>query len=129
MDFSPYPFELDRGTRYRLKTIRWPSGEQWNYTYDATPGKLIQVDDNYLDGSGNALRKLVFNYDGSNRLQYVGDQTFNLSSLSGRYVQFSYSTDAGGTALLSGVRDARGQSWTYSYSASAGQVDFLTQRL
>lgn len=137
-DQSIYVFDSNGN----LLSKTWPSGEVWTYTYSS--GKLSEIDDGYG-------RKLVFRYYSSGsfngQLYRVGDHTFddaNPSSPTGRYVQYGYTlnkvvnssgTIATGTgALLTSMRDVRGNTWTYDYyGQDTGETDkrllnFLIER-
>jgi RHS repeat-associated protein len=128
----------------KLRSQAWPSGEVWTYSYDGS-NRLSEVNDGYN-------RKLVFSYYSSGAfsglLYRVGDHTFddtNPSSPTGRYVEYSYtlnkvvdSTSAivnGTVGLLTGVRDVRGQTWTYNYygqnasETDVRQLNFLTRHI
>jgi hypothetical protein len=138
-DKSTYVFDSSGN----LLTRSWPNGESWTYTYSS--GKLAEVSDGYG-------RKLVFRYytSGSHngQLYRVGDQTFddtNPSNPTGRYVEYGYTlnkiVDSSGSivngtnSLLTTVRDARGNSWTYDYygqdaaETDVRQLNFLIERL
>jgi RHS repeat-associated protein len=151
MDKTVYLFENNGGSNYRLKTITWANtpNQLWNYVYDqpaGTVGKLTEVNDNYTNGS-NHMRKLVFSYgtfNGQTMLQYVGDQTFNSSNLTGRYVAFNYAPNkvySGGVIgngiqnVFSSLRDVRGNLWPYAYygqqatETDPNQLNFLTREL
>jgi len=118
--------------------------ETQTYTYYASGvsiGKLQQVNDSY----GNGLQFIYkpvstpAQFD-DGQLQYVGDQTFNATLLTGRYVKFSYVQErlngvlAGSQALLSSVRDVLGNIWTYRYygqnidETDSNQQNFLVER-
>src|SRR5258708_18493944 len=49
--------------------------------------------------------------------------------LTGRNVQLSYTVVCSNNPLLTSVLDVLGHPWTYHYSTTTGQVDFLTTRL
>ena len=134
-------FHFDDST-LRLKTREWTSNETWSYAYDGS-GNLTEVEDGYG-------RQLRFAYvdnpsqfdDG--QLWRVGDHTtVDLDSTpSGPYIEFTYTPEQldGVTvttpkALLSTVRDVRGNVWDYHYyGQESGEDDadlgnLLTKRL
>ena len=116
----------------KLLSRNWPNGDSWIYTY--TNNQLSEISDGYG-------RKLVFRYyttgSFSGQIYRVGDHTFDDTDPSnplGRYVEYSYSFNrvmsAGGAivdgthALLTGVRDVRGETWHYTYyGQTAEEVD------
>jgi RHS repeat-associated protein len=116
-DQSRYVFDSNQ----RLVSRSWPNGEAWTYNYDGSD-RLIEVVDDAYDLGGGVKRKLSFSYYTSGphtgQLQRVTDHT-------GRYVEFAYVLDSGGTkSLLSAVTDVRGNGWTYNYyGQGAGETD------
>ncbi|MHB8627019.1 MAG: DUF7948 domain-containing protein [Aggregatilineales bacterium] len=151
MDKTQYVFENNGGGGYRLHSINWANtpNQTWNYLYYTSGpavGLLQEVNDNYLSG-GTAVRRLQFVYGSFNSqqmLQYVGDQSFNSTTLTGRYVAFNYVPNKmfSGSAIINGpqnvlnsVRDVRGNTWAYAYygqqatETDPNQLNFLTREL
>jgi len=111
----------------------WPNHEQWTYTYSS--GRLSSVADLY----GNTLQ---FTYKGPSAPAAFDDgQLLRVTDQTGRYVQFGYVREAlngspiSNRALLSTVRDVRGNTWTYTYygqvagETDANQQNFLNGQL
>lgn len=122
----------------QITSLVYPSGETLTYAYDGTSKKLTTVTDTYGKGyQFSYLNHASFFDDG--KLQRV-DAVSN-SSPTGQSVVFTYlqerlSGSVNGTgALLSTVRDVRGNTWTYSYygqnasESDSNQKDFLTGML
>jgi RHS repeat-associated protein len=118
-DKTVYAFDA---ATLRLKQREWPDSEAWIYTHDGG-GNLTEVD----DGHG---RKLKFAYYSTgdfknDQLWRVGDQSatgLDTGSPAGRYIEFDYTPEkvdgsavGGGRALLSSVKDVRGEIWTFAY--------------
>ncbi|MBA3867525.1 MAG: hypothetical protein H0X30_00070 [Anaerolineae bacterium] len=145
------------GTTLQLKRRSWSSGESWAYNYYVAAdgadldGKLNQIDDGY-----GRLLKFVYIRDTDpnpyqrRQLWRVGDQTaaatLSNTTPSGRYIELAYTPEklngsavAGALALLSSVRDTRGNNYTWIYdyygqTNGVGQTDpqqlnFLLKRL
>ncbi len=114
-----------------------------SYQYD-TSHHLVLVSNGY----GNSLQFSYISAPGQyndGQLWRVGDQTasgLNLSTPTGRYVEFSYTPQQSNgvpisapKALLASVRDVMGNVWVYNYYGQAAgetdpsQLDFMTERL
>jgi YD repeat-containing protein len=136
-DKSQYVFNEQKQLHFR----RWPNNEQWEYTYNS--GHLAEVSDGYG-------RKLVFRYNLTGQLFRVGDHTFDDTDPQdplGRYVEYGYALpkevnsagaivdQSGSERLLTTVKDARHQVWTYSYYGQSNeeqdvrQLNFLIEEL
>ena len=118
---------FDGSSPYDLLRRVWPSGETWTFSYYSSgfaSGLLQAVDDGY----GRGLQLTYIDDSGQfddKQLWRVGDHDasgLDGGSPSGRYVEFSYTTEkddgsavASPEALLASVRDVRGQTWTYDY--------------
>lgn len=116
---------------FLLKRRTWPNTEVWTYTYVA--GKLDKV----TDGYGRELRFAYVSNAGQfndGQLWRVGDQTatgLSGATPAGRYVELTYVTEklngvvvSSPKALLSTIRDVRGNLWTYDwYGQDVGEND------
>ncbi len=137
LTYGNYTLKLTDGTEVvfnsagEIQQRKWPQLEIWTYTH--TNGKLTEVSDGYG-------RKVKFSYRNTpgqfddGKLWRVGDQTataLDTGSPTGRYLELSYTPQksngtniSGAKALLSTVKDVRGQTWTYQYYGQAvGETD------
>ena len=120
LDGNKYYFDKD--SEYITSHIL-PNGDTWVYHYSTTgfdTGLLSYVEDNYgnqikfryIDNAGQFNHKMLWR---------VGDQlTSNMGGTpTGRYLEFTYTVEpnnpSNAKALLTTVRDVRGQTWEYEY--------------
>ncbi|MEP6988885.1 MAG: DUF6531 domain-containing protein, partial [Chloroflexota bacterium] len=137
-DHSVYVFD----SAGNLLSRTWPNNESWTYSY--TSGKLTGISDNY----GNQLQFSYISNPGQfndGKLWRIGDKTasgLSGSTPAGRYVEYGYIVEklngaATGiiSALLTTVRDVRGNVWTYDWygqhtgESDTSQKNYLTQQI
>lgn len=128
-DHSSYVFQLS-GSTWRMMVRQWANGEVWSYDYDSNH-RLTDVSDGYG-------RQLQLSYINNSQFDdgliwRVGDQTaagLDGSTPSGRYVELAYTEEPGSQALLTSVRDVRGQTWSYDYYGfDAGETEAIKLNL